>query len=74
MSHPPALRWGPSTGERLDEGFHSAEERRRARAAGIRPRKRLSKVENVTTPPAFRDALLDIARSCADDTLLKMLA
>lgn len=70
----PALKWGPSAGERLDEGFHSAEERRAARAAGIRPRKRLSTRENVTTPTRFRDVLLDIARSCTDDTLLKMLA
>jgi len=61
---PPELVWGPSKGERLDEGYHSNAERERARAAGIPPRKRLSKVENVTTPIAFRDLLISLAR-CA---------
>jgi hypothetical protein len=59
----PELRWGPSSGERLDEGFHSAEERRAARAAGVLPRKRLSARENLATPLEFRDVLLSIARS-----------
>lgn len=59
---PPSLVWGPSTGERLDEGFHSAEERRAARAAGVKPRKRLSTEENLATPVPFRDLLLRIAR------------
>jgi hypothetical protein len=54
---------GPSAGERLDEGFHSKAERDAARAAGQRPRKRLSSTENRATPPAFRDLLLSIARS-----------
>lgn len=57
----PSLRWGPSRGERLDEGFHSAEERRTARAAGRRPRARLSTAENLATPLPFRDLLLSIA-------------
>lgn len=61
---PPELVWGPARGERLDEGFHSAEERRAARAAGREPRKRLSTAENIATPPAFRDVLLSIARGC----------
>jgi hypothetical protein len=60
---PPSLRWGRSSGDRLDEGFHSAEERRAARAAGMKPRRRLSSEENLSTPIAFRDVLLDIARS-----------
>jgi hypothetical protein len=59
---PPELIWGPSRGERLDEGFHSKVERDRARAAGVVPRKRLSTAENITTPVAFRDLLLSIAR------------
>jgi hypothetical protein len=71
---PPALRWGPSAGERLDEGFHSAEERRAARAAGVQPRPRLSTKENIWTPLPFRDALLDIARNAADPELLKLIA
>lgn len=62
---PPSLVWGASTGERLDEGFHSAEERRAARAAGAAPRARLSTAENLATPPAFADVLLGIARSAA---------
>ena len=63
----PELIWGPSTGIRLDEGFHSRAERAAARAAGIKPRPRLSTRENLATPPAFRDVLLSIARSCLND-------
>jgi hypothetical protein len=59
----PELRWGPSRGERLDEGFRSSVERRARRAAGQQPRKRLSRGECIATPPAFRDVLLEIARS-----------
>jgi hypothetical protein len=59
----PELRWGKSSGERLDEGFHSAEERRAARAAGKPPRKRLSARECWETPAEFRDVLLGMARS-----------
>lgn len=63
---PPPLRWGmppPHMTRRLDEGFHSKEERRAARAAGVKPRRRLSTAENLATPLAFRDLLLSIARS-----------
>lgn len=56
--------WGPSRGERLDEGFHSRAERLAARAAGRKPRPRLSTAENLATPIAFRDVLLGIAASC----------
>ena len=59
----PSLRWGRSSGERLDEGFHSAGERRAARALGIAPRPRLSARECWATPVAFRDVLIEIARS-----------
>jgi hypothetical protein len=59
----PSLIWGPSKGERLDEGFHSAAERRAARAEGILPKKRLSTRENIATPPAFAELLLSMARS-----------
>lgn len=63
---PPPLNWDPCAGrERLDEGFHSKAERDAARAAGIPPRKRLSRVENLRTPLPFRDLLLSIARSAA---------
>jgi hypothetical protein len=60
---PPEMTWGASTAtQRLDEGFHSSEERRAARAAGRPPIKRLTTLENLSTPPAFREALLDVAR------------
>jgi hypothetical protein len=59
----PSLTWGRSNGVRLDEGFHSAEERRVARAAGVKPMRRLSTAENIATPLSFRDILLSIARS-----------
>lgn len=49
----PELIWGPSRGERLDEGFHSKAERAAARATGKRPVKRLSTRENIATPPNF---------------------
>lgn len=60
----PELIWGPCLDRtRLDEGFHSKAERDAARAAGIKPRKRLSTRENLSTPIAFRDVLLSIART-----------
>ena len=61
----PELRWGRAQGDflRLEPGFHSTQERRRARAAGIAPTKRLPPRLLAATPPAFRDLLLDIARS-----------
>lgn len=60
----PSLIWGPSTAnERLDEGFRSSAERAQARANGLPPRKRKSQTENESTPPAFVDLLLSIARS-----------
>jgi len=61
---PPALRWGPSAAAhrlaRLDEGFHSTEERRRAVRRGTISR--LSKLQRAATPAPFRDVLLQIAR------------
>jgi hypothetical protein len=61
---PPSMLWGLTPGrDRLDEGFHSAAERKAARAAGVKPRKRLSTAENLATPVPFRDLLLSIARS-----------
>ena len=56
------LTWGRASGIRLDAGFHSAEERA---AAGKheRDRNRLTAHEALATPLAFRDALLDMARS-----------
>lgn len=62
----PSLRWGASESRlRMDEGFHSAEERRRARSSGLRPVERLPKRERAATPLEFRDLLIGMARNCA---------
>lgn len=63
INYLPDLIRGPSQGRRLDEGFHSKAERDAARAAGIKPIKRLSTRENLATPPAFRELLISLARS-----------
>lgn len=55
------LIWGPSVGQRLDEGFHSKEERKAARLAGKKPVKRLTNKENLATPIPFRDLLISLA-------------
>lgn len=55
----PSLKWGPCNEKmRMDEGFHSAEERKRA----IKPRiyQRLSKHQRILTPVQFRDLLISI--------------
>lgn len=59
----PSLRWGSAPGDfvRLDEGFHSAEERRRAVKTGAC--QRLSKRQRAATPMAFRDVLIRIAET-----------
>jgi len=58
----PVLKWGSSgTRARLDVGYHSAEERRRAIKTGVC--QRLSKRQREATPIPFRDLLLDIART-----------
>ena len=60
----PSLTWGPSAATmRLDEGFHSAEDRRRARTEGEAPIKCMGKRERAATPIPFRDLLIDMARS-----------
>lgn len=57
----PDLKWGRAPGDfvRLDEGFHSIEERRRAVKTGAC--QRLSKRQRAATPPEFRALLLWIA-------------
>ena len=58
----PSLRWGKSpAGIRLDQGFHSAEERRRATRTGAC--QRLSGRQCKETPPEFAELLLSIART-----------
>ena len=57
----PSLHWGASGQRiRLDDGYHSAEERRRAIKPGVC--QRLSKRQRTETPIPFRDLLLSIAR------------
>lgn len=60
----PDLIWGPCEGKlRMDEGFHSTEERRLARARGVIPLERLSARDRLATPEPFKDLLFSIARS-----------
>lgn len=61
----PELAWGRAPGDfvRLDEGFHSAGERRRAVRTGACAR--LSHRQRAATPEPFRDLLLGIARTAA---------
>ena len=60
----PSLRWGKSSSKlRLDDGFHSKEERRRAVRTGRC--QRLSKRQRTETPIEFRDLLIEMARSVA---------
>jgi hypothetical protein len=65
----PRLQWGRAPGDflRLAEGYHSAEERRRAIKTGIV--QRLSKKQRAATPPEFRDLLLGIARSARPEAM-----
>lgn len=58
----PSLPWGScGVRGRMDEGFHSTEERRKAVKRGAV--ERLTKAERIVTPPAFRDLLLSMART-----------
>ena len=60
----PELDWSKSTGMRLDSGFHSTEERQAAMAdPDYKPAKRLTRAENLATPPLFADVLIDVARA-----------
>lgn len=59
----PSLKWGRAPGDfvRLNDGCHSAEERRRATKTGAC--QRLSARQRLATPAPFRDLLLSIART-----------
>lgn len=65
----PELRWGPSTGTRIDPGFHSAAERAEAtdEQRGV---ERLSAAQRMETPAEFRDVLISIARETGRDHAL----
>jgi hypothetical protein len=59
---PPRLHWGPSEAKiKLDDGYHSAEERKRAIRTGAC--QRLSHRERLSTPLEFRDLLIDMAQA-----------
>ena len=61
----PSLRWGRAPGDfvRPDDGFHTAEERRRAIKTGAC--QRLSRRQRAATPIEFRDLLIGIARTAS---------
>jgi hypothetical protein len=62
----PELIWGPCEGKmRLDDGFHSAEERQRAIKTGIC--QRLSKRQRAATPIEFRDVLIAMVRTVSEE-------
>lgn len=62
----PSLAWGRSAATvRLDDGYHSAEERRLRKLERPRALERLGKSERARTPPEFRDLLLGLARTVA---------
>lgn len=57
----PSLKWGTCPGmTKLDEGFHSKEERARAIKTGVC--QRLSKNQRSATPIEFRDLLISIVK------------
>lgn len=59
----PELTWGPCEGKlRIDEGYHSTNERTNERIAGIMPVKRISAKERIHTPPQFLAMCVHIAR------------
>lgn len=64
----PSLPWGKAEGcIRMDDGYHSAAERRLGKAKRDAPTEQLSKRQRAVTPPAFRDLLVSIAQRCKGD-------
>jgi hypothetical protein len=58
----PSLQWGKSDKkQRMDDGFHSTEERRRLSRRGVT--EKLSKRQREATPIPFRDLLISMAES-----------
>lgn len=62
--HLPILKWGKSNGVKLDEGYHTEEERRAAKLKNPKPLERLSKRERFHTPLPFLEVLEEIASAC----------
>ena len=67
--NPVDLIWGKSEGrERMDDGFHSSDERRLAKESGLyKPRNKLGKKERLATPEPFRDLLINLITPDNDD-------
>lgn len=61
----PELIWGPSSGVRLDAGFHSAAERASAGRSHGRDTGRLTARENLLTPAPFAELLLGMVNGQA---------
>ena len=61
----PNLKWGKSAAKvKIDEGFHSAEERREAKKRpDYKPAQQLSHRERILTPTPFRNLLIEMALS-----------
>jgi hypothetical protein len=59
---PMDLDWSIPKKDRLDEGFHSKQERIQARANGQKPVKRLSAKENLATPREFKELLISLVK------------
>lgn len=59
----PSLHWGKALGDflRMEDGYHTKEERKRAVKTGIC--QRLSKRQRAATPVEFRDLLIGIAET-----------
>jgi hypothetical protein len=71
----PSLDWGKAPGEflRMEDSYHSAEERRLARQSGRHAerqrRSRLSDRARAATPHEFRELLLSIARTASSERI-----
>ena len=64
----PSLQWGSSGPKaRLDDGYHSADERRRMVKSGVSAR--LTRYERIVTPLIFRDILIAMAESVTERRL-----
>lgn len=67
VSSLPSLAWGRSAARvKLDDGYHSAEERRLKARSDAGCIKRMGKAERAATPDGFKELLLSIARAARE--------
>ena len=67
VSSLPSLRWGPSRASvKLDDGYHSAAERRAHHRSDLGCIERMGKRERAETPAEFKELLLSIARGARE--------